>query len=98
MPDCFGELASFIISDVSGRCTYQSRNRMPFLVFRHINTGYQVLIIEEKLSECSGKFSFTNSCCSQEDKGAYGSVLILQTRTGTSYSIRNRSNGFVLPH
>ena len=43
---CFGQLSTFVISDISRRSSDQSGYRVFLLVFRHIDTGHLRLIVE----------------------------------------------------
>ncbi len=45
-PHRLGELATFVVPDVSGRCTDEPTHRVPFLVLAHIEAHHVVFTVE----------------------------------------------------
>src|SRR5690606_24251188 len=62
--DCFGELSTFIVTDVSWRRSDKSGNAMFFHIFRHIDADHRFFIIEQKSCQTLGELGFPDSCWS----------------------------------
>ena len=94
----FRQLATFIVADISRRRSYQSRNRMTFLVFRHVDTHHIILVIEEKFRQSLSKFRLTHTRSSQEDKRTYWTACILKSCPATTYSVSHSHDCLILSH
>ncbi len=51
-PDRLGQLAAFLIPDVSGRGADEPGNRVPFGVLAHVDPDHGPLVVEQELREC----------------------------------------------
>ena len=67
-PYSFCQLATFFISDISGRCSDESGHGELLHVLTHINSDHVVLIIKERLCQRLGKLCLTNTGRSQEQE------------------------------
>ena len=67
--DCFCQLSTFIISDISRRSSDQSGHGIFLHVLTHIDTNHVVLIIKQALCKCLRKFCLTYTCRSKEQEG-----------------------------
>src|SRR5262245_23977805 len=96
-PDRFCELASFVVSDVAGRCPDQAAHTMPLLVFAHVDADEGMLVVEEVLGQCFREFRFTDAGGTHEYKGADWPLGILQASAASTYSVAEGTDGFFLP-
>ena len=94
--DCLCQLTTFIVPNITGRRSDQTGDGEFFLVFRHVDSGHHILVIEEIFRQCLGQFRLANARRTQEDEGSDRPFLILQSGPRPSHRIRNRSYGFVL--
>ena len=46
-PDCFGQLATFVVSNVSRRGTDETSGTEFLLIFTHVDTSHHVLIVKQ---------------------------------------------------
>mmetsp|Transcript_10351 Transcript_10351/g.25906 ORF Transcript_10351/g.25906 Transcript_10351/m.25906 type:complete len:480 (+) Transcript_10351:1440-2879(+) len=91
------QLPSFLVANVTGRRTYQSRHRVLFHVFRHVDANQGVLRIEHELRECLGQLRLAHACWAHEEEGSRGPARVRQASPGTLNRIRHRLHGLVLP-
>src|SRR5579864_890324 len=73
-----GQLASLFESHIARRRANQSRHRVLFHVFAHINANHGVLIIKQKLSQSAGSLSLAYAGWAKKYKGTDGPVRILE--------------------
>src|SRR5512133_2902265 len=71
---------------------------MPFLVFRHIDPGQQIFIIEEETCKGSCQFSFSNPRCADKNKRTERSLLVLKYCSRSSDSICYSGYGLILTY
>ena len=85
----FGKLPTLFVANVSGRRSYEPRNRMFLHVLGHVDAHHRLLIVKEKLCQGAGQFGFTNASRSQEEEAGKGPVGILQSSSRASDGIRD---------
>ena len=56
------KLSSFIISNIAGRRSNETRNTVLLHIFTHINADHASFIIKEYFCKRLGKFCFSNTC------------------------------------
>ncbi len=83
----FGELSTFIMADVTRRCTYHTGNCVLLHILGHVDAYYVVLVIEEFSRKGFGKFCLTYAGRSQEYEASNGSLWIFDTCISTDHRI-----------
>ncbi len=91
-----GQLTAFIIADVSGRRTDQTRYGMLLHVFAHIDTYHVAFIIKEYLSQGFSQLGLADTGRTKEDKGTNRTIRILDTGTRTDNSLADSLDSFIL--
>ena len=69
-PNCLGQLAAFIVANISGRCSDQPSDRVLLHVFRHIQPDHRSLVVKEELCESACQFGLADAGWSQEKERA----------------------------
>lgn len=64
----FCQLTAFIVTYVSGRRSDQTGYRVFLLIFAHVDTRHQTLVIKQVVGQCFGKFCLTYTGSTQEDE------------------------------
>ena len=59
--DCLGELSSFFISYISGRCSDQTGHGIFLHVLAHIDTNHVILIIKQRCRQSFGKLCLADA-------------------------------------
>src|ERR1041384_726424 len=95
-PHGFGQLAAFLVTNVTRRRADQSRNRMLLLIFGHIDADHRVLIVEQKHRRRARYFVFSYAGRSQEYERADRAIRVLETRPRANNRIGYRAYCFVL--
>ncbi len=83
-PHGFGQLAAFLVADVSRRSTDHSGDGVFLHIFRHIEPDHRTFVVEKKLGECTSRFGLTDTCRAQEYERSHGPVRVLQPGTCTA--------------
>ena len=76
----FGKLATFFVPDITWRRSNQPRNRMTFLVFRHINADHRPFIVKEELGKSTRELGFPHARRPQKEQHAVRLVVALLER------------------
>ena len=76
-----GELTAFLVSDVSRRCSDETRHCEFFHIFAHVDADKCVGRIEHIFGEFLGKVGFADACRTEEEESADRLVGILQADT-----------------
>ena len=95
--DGLGQLAAFVVADISGRRADQTGDAEFLHVFGHIDPDHVLLIVKERLGEGFGQFGLADAGGAQEQEGAQRPVRILDARAGAQDGLGNLLYGFVLP-
>ncbi len=91
-----GELAGFLVTDVSRRRANQSRDGVLLLVLRHVNPDHRLLIVEQEFRQRAADLGFADACRTQEKKAAERPVRILKARAGAAHRVGDGDDGVVL--
>ena len=91
------ELSALVVSYVSRRRTDQPAYAEFLLIFRHVDTRHQRLVVEEVFGQSLGQFGLAYTGRSQEDERTDGTFRVLQSRTAAPHGIAHGLYGFVLP-
>jgi len=83
----FCKLTSFLIPNISWRCSNKPWYCMFFHILRHIKPYKCLFSSKQILSKGLSCFSLTNTCWTEEHKHTYRSVCSFQTNTVSSYSL-----------
>ena len=94
--DGFGELASLVVADVSGRCPDQTGDAEFFHVFGHIDPDHVLFIVEERLGQGLGQLGLADAGGAEEEEGSEGPVGVLDPRTGAEDGFGHLADGFIL--
>ena len=71
---------------------------MPLLVFGHIDSRNQVLIVEQEFGKCLCQFGLADTGRTHEEERTYRPLLILQSSTASPHCIRNGFDCLILPY
>ena len=77
--DGFGQLASLVISNVSGRRADHPRDRVLLLILRHVDPNHGLLVVEEELGERARQLGLADAGRPEEDEAAERAVRVLQS-------------------
>ena len=64
--DGFGQLSALVVSYISRRGTYETRYGEFLLIFAHVYSCHQRLVVEQVCSEGFCKFGLSYTCCAKE--------------------------------
>ena len=84
-PHGFGQGTAFVIANIARWRTDQARDGMLFHIFRHVDADHGLVIIEQEIRQCFGKFRLPDTGWAQKQETANGSIGVLKTRTGTAH-------------
>ena len=91
-----GELSALVVSDVSGRRSDQTGDRVLLHVLRHVDTHHVVLVIEEVFCQCLRKLCLADAGRSHEEEGADGLGRILDACLRTDDGVGDLLYGLIL--
>ena len=91
-----GQLAAFLVADVSRRRTDQTGDAEFLHVLGHVDTYHVLLIVEQGLRQCLGQLGLADAGGAQEQEAADRSVRISNTGTRAQDSVRHLLHGLVL--
>ena len=91
--DGFGEQSALVEAHITRRCADQARHRMPFHVFRHVET--QQFDAQDK-RQLAGDFGLAHARRPRKQEAADGLVGTPQPGTGHLDRGGQRSNGLIL--
>ena len=94
--DLFGELAAFVVTDVAGRSTEETRGGVLLRELGHIELDQRILITEEELGQSLRKLRLTNTGRAGEDEGATGTLGVLQAASSTTDRLGQSLNRGIL--
>ena len=92
----FGQLAAFVVADISGRRADKTRDRVLLLILRHVDANHRALVVEQVLGQRPRQFGFADAGRSQEDERCRSADWGLQARPRAEDRFGNRVDGFVL--
>src|SRR5215216_6678013 len=95
--DLLGELAALVVADVAWRRTDETRDRVALHVLGHIEPDHGVLVAEEVFGERTGELGLADSCRTEKDERAAGTVRVFYAGEGTPYGAGYGLNSLVLP-
>ena len=91
-----GELAGFVVADVSGRRADQARHRVLLLVLGHVDPDHRLLVVEQELGQRPRQLGLAHAGRSEEEEAAERAVGILQTGPGAADRVRHGVDRLVL--
>ncbi len=92
------QLAALIIAHISRRCPHKTAYGMLLLIFRHIDTGHHVLVIEEVFGQSFRQLGLADTGSAQENERADRATRVVQAGTRAAHSIGDRRDGLILPY
>ncbi len=78
----FGQLAAFVVADISRRRADQASDCVFFHVLAHVDADHGLLVIEQELSQRASGLRFADAGWPKEDKAADRLLRILTDRRG----------------
>ena len=96
--DLLSQLATFLVTDVAGRCTDQATDIVLLHVFTHIDVNQGIGITKHEFSQCLSQQRLTDTCRSGEDETACWPLGILQATTATTYRLGDCLDCSILAH
>ena len=75
-PDGLGQLASFVISDIPGRCPDQATHRVFLHVFGHVNPDHRLFIVEQKFGESASKLGLSDARRTEKEERTNWTVRV----------------------
>ena len=94
--DALGELAAFLVADVSRRRTDELGDGVLLHELRHIEADERLLAAEEELGEGAGHFGFADAGGSEEEERTDGTVRRFESGTRAANGASERGDRFVL--
>ena len=95
--DSFGQLAAFLVSHISRRCSDQSGYGVFLHILAHIDPDHILFVVKEGFGQCLGKLGLADAGRTKKQEGADGFGRILDAGLGSEDRIRNQPDAFVLP-
>src|SRR5271165_5989624 len=95
-PDRLSELATLVISDVSGWRSDQPGHRMPLRVLAHVDPDHGPLVVEQKLGEGLGQLRLADTGRTQEKERARWPVRVGDAGPGPANRVGHRLHGRLL--
>ena len=92
----FGELTTFVVTDVAGGRTDESAHGVLLHVLGHVELDQGVLVVEEELGQGLGQFGLTDAGRSEEDERSTRTLRVLQAGACASDGPADRDDGLVL--
>ena len=92
----FGELAAFVIADVSRRRADETRNAVLLAVLAHVDAHHRALVVEEVRRKCFRELRLTDTGGAEEQERSGRTVGIGDARTCTSHRVGDGADGLVL--
>src|SRR5581483_736157 len=94
--DLFGQLAAFLVADISRGRADQARYRVLLHVLGHIDAHHRVLIVEKEFGQSTRQLGFPDSGGAEKDEGADRAAWIAQACTGPANRIGDALDCYVL--
>ena len=92
----FGQLAAFVVADVSRRRAEQPRDGVLLLILRHVDANHRAFVVEEILGQRAREFGLADAGRAEEDERADRPIRIRQTRARAQDRFGDRVDRFVL--
>jgi len=94
--DRLGQLATFLVPDVTRGRADEPRHGVLLHVLRHVDPDHGLFVVEEELSEGARQLGFPDTGGSQEDEGPDGARGILKPSPRPANRLRYRVDGPIL--
>ena len=95
-PHGLGELAPLVVAHVARRRAHQAGNGVLLHILRHVDADHVPLVVKEGLGQGLGQLRLAHAGGSQEDEGADGPVLLLQSRPAPEDGLADGGDRLVL--
>src|SRR5829696_1859852 len=95
--DLLRELSSLLVTDVAWRRADEPGDGVGLLELGHVYPDHGVFLAEEVLGERPCEFGLADSCRTEEDKAADGTLGVLDARPGAPDSLGHRPDRGLLP-
>ncbi len=83
----FGELATLLVANVSGRRTHQAADVVPLHEFTHVDLDECFFAAKQKLRQCFGQLRLTDTSRPQKNEGGNRTFGVLETSTRTAHGL-----------
>ncbi len=94
--DRFRERAAFLIADIARRRADQTRDRVLFHIFRHVETADRLIVVEKEIGQRLGQLRLADARRPEEEEGTDRPIRILQSGARATHGPRNGGNRFRL--
>ena len=97
-PYGLGKLSALVVSYVSRRRAHEPAHGVPLLVFAHIDSRNQVLVIEQELGQGLCQLGLANAGGAKEQERSNRPLLIGKACAGAAYGVGHGLYGLVLAY
>jgi hypothetical protein len=94
--DLLGELATFVVADVTGGGADEAGDVVLFHELGHVDLDHGVAVVEQLLGQDAGELGLTDAGGSQEDEATDGAALVGDAGAGAADGAGDGFDGFVL--
>jgi hypothetical protein len=96
-PHLLGQLAAFLVTDVSRRGAEQSRRGESVVELAHVDLDERVVVTEQEVGQRLGQLGLTDTGRTGEDERTGRALRVLQPGTGTTDGLRHGTHRVLLP-
>src|SRR5690606_19633047 len=93
-----GQLTGVLITDIAGRRTDQTSDRVPLHELAHVKLDERVFAAKQEFGQRLGQLGLTNTGRPQEHERTDRTARVLQAGAGAANRLADRFDGFVLAH
>src|SRR5437763_14453932 len=93
--DLLGQLTAFVVADITGRVTKQSRDRMRLHILRHVETHQDLLAAEEFSRQRLRQLRLTYTCGAEEEERTSRALGRFQTGARAATGTHNRADSLI---
>ena len=97
-PHSFGQIATFLVADITGRCANQPRHRVFLHELRHVDSHEGVLGVEHETGQCLAKFGLADAGWPEKHEGAVRAIRVADTRPRAAHGIGDGGDRLLLPN
>ena len=83
-PHRLGELAGFVVADISRRRANHARDGVLLLILRHVDAHHRLFIVEQEFGKGARELGLAHAGRAKEQEAAERPIRILQSRTSAA--------------
>src|SRR5215471_1085106 len=88
-----GELAAFVITDVTGRRADHARNRMLLLILAHIDADHGLVVVEQVLGQGAHQLGFADAGGAEKNEAADRPIWVAEPGPVAQNGVGNKADG-----